>query len=231
MRLIPGLRRRLRGVPHEVEGITHLGTRYFVSVCRKEGPLRAEVHVLDDRLRPVAMRDFSLWGLEHAGGLVVHKGRIILPLAEYRPVVRRPSRLVVIDSDLRILSVLTVIPDHIGGVFVLNGLYFLFSWDSKRYYVLNEGLELLKVANSPVVGIQDFAVGPEGLIFSTVQNEDVIVVLRVEGLELEVVEEAKVLKGDSTNGITWVDGNIMVAWSDGKNAYYRKYRLLHGSVP
>ena len=231
MRLIPGLRRRLKGIPHEVEGIAHHGARYFVSVCRKEGPLKAEVYALDERLRPVAMRDFSLWGLEHAGGLVVHEGRIILPLAEYRPVVRRPSRLVAIDPSLRILSILTVIPDHVGGVFVSNGLYFLFSWDSKRYYVLNEGLEMLKVADSPIMGMQDFAVGPGGLIFSTVQNEDVIAVLRVEGLELEVVDEVKVLKGDSTNGITWVDGLILVAWSDGKNAYYRKYRLLPGSAP
>ena len=94
---------------------------------------------------------------------------------------------------------MTITPDHAGGVFVSNGLYFLFSWDSKRYYVLNEKLEFFMVANSPVVGMQDFAVGPKGLIFFTVQNEDIIVVLRVRGLELEV-EEAKVLKGTPPTG-------------------------------
>ncbi len=229
MRLIPGRRLRLRGIPHEVEGVEILLGRLYISVCRKEEHLRAELYALGRGMRILTGRDVSLWGIEHAGGLFAVDNTLLLPLAEYRPRVRKPSRIVAIDGGLSFPWVLGTVNDHIGGLFYKDGLYYLFNWDSKRYYVMDENFRLLQVRISPVVGMQDFTIGPGGYVYSTIQNEDSVAVLRAVDGELELVKTMEVEKGDSTNGIAWLGDHFLMAWSDGKGTYLRKYWLVPGA--
>lgn len=140
------------------QGVKLIGTNLYLSTVqgRSSGYGHLIQYSLDHELNPkiatpkqrITFDSGPEKKMNHSGGIDLHSGSLIVPLAHYTS--KGPGQLLQVDlAQFSGYSILGTISDHVGTVVADKGLFRFMNWDAKKIYNIDS---VTKMQNSVLNG-------------------------------------------------------------------------------